>query len=97
MSDERTPTAEPVTAREVLLAYGNGWHGANCEGNFRMDAACSCELERWVDAIEAEAAQRSTDLAGALRWVRSQLRYEGGIKDPEKVAAVIDRALGEPR
>lgn len=45
-----------LQARDVLLAYGNGWHGANCAGNFSIGAACSCGLAEWVEKVERDAA-----------------------------------------
>jgi hypothetical protein len=68
------------TAREVLLAYGNGWHGADCDGNFRMDAACSCALERWLVKAEAEAAQARDGEVARLR--EALLGVAGNDGDP---------------
>jgi hypothetical protein len=44
----RDSQPDAVSARETLLAYGNGWHGADCAGNFSLNAACSCGLEEQV-------------------------------------------------
>jgi hypothetical protein len=104
MSDERTPTAEPVTAA------GRALHKSD-HGGYECPVALghvSCESLTRILAIEAEAAQRSTAeverLREALKEAREDVASWGAyasdyFQEKWNLAgdlARIDAALAEP-